>query len=251
MKRYFVKLAYDGGSYHGWQKQKNAITIQELITNVFQKYFRHNEINIVGCGRTDTGVHAKKYYFHFDNNEIDDIDKALYHINSLLPKDIVVFNIFKVNDKNHARYDARKRTYKYFISQNKSPFSYQHSWYINRSIDVSKMNKACCLLLENKDFTSFSKIHTDVKNNICDISYAKWTIDNDKIIFTISANRFLRNMVRAIVGTLIDIGLGKISYQEFENIILKKNRSLASSSAPAQGLFLFDIEYDDKITMII
>ena len=251
MKRYFVKLAYDGAAYHGWQKQKNASTIEEIITNVFQKYFRENKINIVGCGRTDTGVHAKKYYFHFDCKYIDDIDKAIYHINSLLPKDIVIFKIFEVYAESHARYDARKRTYKYFITNNKCPFSYKHSWYINRNIDILQMNKACRLLLENKDFTSFSKIHTDVKDNICNISHAKWTMENDKLVFEISSNRFLRNMVRAIVGTLVDIGLGKISYQGFEDIILSKNRDLASSSAPALGLFLFDIEYDDTINMHI
>ena len=247
MKRYFVKLAYDGGAYHGWQKQNNARTIEEIITNVFQKYFRENNINIVGCGRTDTGVHAKKYYFHFDYKQISDIQKAIYHINSLLPKDIVVFKIFEVKPKSHARYDARKRTYKYFISKNKCPFAFNHSWYINRNIDMGKMNKACSLLLKYKDFTSFSKIHTDVNNNICNISYVKWKIEDDLLTFEISSNRFLRNMVRAIVGTLVDVGLGKISFQDFEKIILAKNRALASSSTPALGLFLFNIEYDSKI----
>ncbi|MBC8396913.1 MAG: tRNA pseudouridine(38-40) synthase TruA [Flavobacteriales bacterium] len=245
-----MDLSYDGTNYHGWQNQPEAISVQSCIENALSLLIKA-ETPIYGAGRTDSGVHALKMYAHFDVTELINTDKLLHDLNSFLPKDISINNIYKVNLDSHARFDALSREYEYKISLIKNVFNNNRCYYIKNNLDIKLMNDACKILLNYTNFKCFSKTKTDVKTYNCDLKYAKWKLNDNELIFTIKANRFLRNMVRAIVGTLIDIGLGKISYQEFENIILKKNRSLASSSAPAQGLFLFDIEYDDKITMII
>ena len=244
MKRYFFKISYDGTSFFGWQKQPNQISIQETIESDLSKIHSLKEISIVGCGRTDTGVHAHEYFFHWDYKESIDKENIKYKLNKMLPKSISIHEITEVSIDMHARFSAVQRTYIYLIHASKNPFNAAHSWYINQELDISKMNKAAELLIGEKDFSSFAKTHTDVKNHICQLSYAKWTQKEDKISFEISANRFLRNMVRAIVGTCVDVGLNKLSIEQFEEIIDKKDRQSASTSAPALGLYLNKVKYE-------
>ena len=244
MKRYFFKISYDGTSFFGWQKQPNQISIQETIESDLSKIHSLEEISIVGCGRTDTGVHAHEYFFHWDYKESIDKENIKYKLNKMLPKSISIHEITEVPIDMHARFSAVQRTYIYLIHTSKNPFNAAKSWYINQDLDVSKMNEAAELLIGEKDFSSFAKIHTDVKNHICQLSYAKWTQKEDKISFEISANRFLRNMVRAIVGTCVDVGLNKLSIEQFEEIIKKKDRQSASTSAPALGLYLNNVKYE-------
>lgn len=247
-KRYFIRLSYNGRNYHGWQIQPNALTVQEILTKALSTILRE-EVEITGAGRTDTGVHASYFVAHFDSkcNDLDKDKKFIYKINGFLPRDIAIHKVYKVNNEAHARFDAISRTYHYYIHQQKDPFLTESSYYLPHKLDVDLMNKACELLLQFTDFTSFSKLHTDVKTNNCRIESALWEQDNYKLIFTIAADRFLRNMVRAIVGTLIDIGKHKISLEDFIQIIENKNRSDAGISAPAHGLFLTNITYDRNI----
>lgn len=244
MRRYFVHLAYKGTQYHGWQFQPNAITIQETLNKAFQTILRE-EINLVGAGRTDTGVHASNYYAHFDlhKSEISDTDKLVFKLNSILPNDIVIHKINVVDKDFHARFDATERIYKYYISQNKNIFQNDYCWQLYSKLDVEKMNAATKLLFKHNDFTSFSKLHTDVKTNNCTIKTAGWSIEKEFLVFTISADRFLRNMVRSIVGTLIEVGLNKMSIEQFNKVIQKKDRNAAGASVPAKGLFLTGITY--------
>jgi tRNA pseudouridine38-40 synthase len=241
--RYFIEFSYSGKYYYGYQIQPNKLSIQEMIESALSKILREN-IKTTGAGRTDTGVHAKKMFAHFDTDKA--ITKNLvYRLNSYLLQDIAIHNIFEVPDDFHARFNALYRTYEYYISLEKNPFRYDFAWTINRrNLDIDKMNEACEILFEYNDFTSFAKIGSDNKTNICKIYSAHWqTIDNG-LKFTISADRFLRNMVRSIVGTMVDIGTGKIQPEELQTIIDKKNRNAAGTSAPAQGLFLVDVGYD-------
>lgn len=218
------------------------------MNNALSTILREN-INVIGAGRTDTGVHASCFYAHFDlqNAEITDIDHLIFKLNNFLPKDIAVYDLFPVNPKAHSRFNAVSRTYKYFITKRKNPFKTEFSYYLYFTVDVEKMNKACEILFEYKDFTSFSKTQTQVKTNLCDIYKAEWVEREDEIIFTIQANRFLRNMVRAIVGTMLDIGRCKIDLNDFRNIIESKNRSKAGYSVPPNGLFLTDIVYPGEL----
>ena len=241
--RYFIKLAYNGTNYHGWQIQPNASSVQETL-NAALSVILNSEINIMGAGRTDTGVHAKEMFAHFDYEPKFEIKSTVHKLNSYLPKDIVIFEIFAVSDEAHARFDAKKRTYQYYISTYKDAFSQDESWYYHQNLDLDLMNQAAQLLLNHTDFQCFSKVNTDVNTFNCTISEAYWTQENDQLIFTISADRFLRNMVRAIVGTLVNIGLHKISLSDFNTIIENKNRNEAGFSVPAQGLYLTKIEYD-------
>lgn len=246
--RYFFQLSYKGTNYHGWQIQPNAISVQEVLTKSFSTVLRE-EIEITGAGRTDTGVHASYFIAHFEseNTNLVSDEKFLFKINSILPKDIAVSNIKLVKQYAHARFDATSRTYHYFIHNKKDPFLLESSYYLPKDLNIDLMNKACSILFNYTDFTSFSKLHTDVKTNNCKITEAFWLQDEHKIKFTITADRFLRNMVRAIVGTMIDIGLGKLVLDEFVQIIESKNRSEAGVSVPAQGLFLSNITYDKTI----
>jgi len=246
--KYFIQLSYKGTKYHGWQIQPNAESVQEVLVNSFSTVLRE-EIEITGAGRTDTGVHASYFVAHFESEKSSFVsdDKFLFKINSILPKDIAVHDIRVVNLDAHARFDASSRTYHYFIHNKKDPFLLESSYYLPKNLDVDIMNKACDILFDYKDFTSFSKLHTDVKTNNCKITEAIWSQEGHKIKFTITADRFLRNMVRAIVGTLIDVGLGKLSLDEFVRIIESKNRSEAGVSVPAHGLFLTNITYDKSI----
>lgn len=241
--RYFIELAYKGTNYHGWQYQPGADSIQETLNKSLSLLLK-TDIDIVGAGRTDTGVHAKQMYAHFDyENEID-TPQLIHKLNSFLPKDIVVYNIQKVADESHARFDALKRTYEYHIHTTKDVFENEGSYQFMLPLDIDKMNEACQLLFKYNDFECFSKVNTDVKTFNCVIFEAYWTRSGNKLVFTISADRFLRNMVRAIVGTMINIGTGKISLADFEKIIESKDRSQAGFSVPAHGLYLTKIEYE-------
>ena len=242
--RYFLKLSYKGTAYHGWQIQPNAQSVQEVLQNALQTVLR-SEISVVAAGRTDTGVHAKIMYAHFDLDNLPyEIQICIFKLNSLLPKDIAVIDIFTVAEDAHARFDAKKRTYEYHINQHKNPFDTEGSWYFRHTLDLELMNKAAEILLLKTDFESFSKVHTEVNNFRCKITKALWERSEDSLIFTISADRFLRNMVRAIVGTLINVGTHKITLAEFETIIDSKNRSEAGFSVPAHGLYLTAVDYD-------
>lgn len=245
INRFFFELSYDGTNYFGWQKQPDKISVQETIEKTLSRLFSGLEINIVGCGRTDTGVHASKYFIHVDLPNKFENDQLKYKLNGILPSDISIHSVFKVKEDTHARFDATRRTYHYFIHTEKNPFSDRFSLYFRRPLNIEEMNLAAELLIGEKDFSSFAKVNSDVKTHICAITFASWEqLENGQLRFTISANRFLRNMVRAIVGTLLEVGLGNITLADFERIIHKKNRCDASASAPAKALFLADIEYD-------
>ena len=241
--RYFIKLAYNGTHYHGWQCQPNASSVQETL-NKAVSVILNSEINLMGAGRTDTGVHATEMYAHFDFEKPFDLKSIVHKLNSYLPKDIVVYDIIPVPDEAHARFDATKRTYEYHINTFKDAFLQDGSWYFHKKLDLDSMNEASKLLFNHTDFQCFSKVNTDVNTFDCTIFEACWKEENNKIVFTISANRFLRNMVRAIVGTLVNVGLHKISLDDFNEIIKSKNREKAGFSVPAHGLYLTKIEYD-------
>lgn len=240
--RYFIKLAYNGSLYHGWQIQPNAASVQETLNKALTVLL-HSNISLMGAGRTDTGVHAREMYAHFDFETVFDIPKLIHKLNSYLPKDIVIYTIFQVNEEAHCRFDATKRTYEYHIHLFKDAFLHEQSWYVNQSLDIDLMNEAAQLLLNYTDFQCFSKVNTDVNTFDCSIYEAYWKKEDNKLIFTISANRFLRNMVRAIVGTLVNIGLHKINVADFIRIIESKNREKAGFSVPAHGLYLTKIVY--------
>lgn len=241
--RYLITFSYLGTNYHGWQIQPNGNTVQEEVNKALSVLCRE-EVSTTGAGRTDTGVHARMMTAHFDvNNPIADGAQFVYRINKLLPKDISVSGIKEVDGEFSARFSATERTYRYYITKDKNPFTLDVVAYINFDLDIELMNKAASSLFEYEDFTSFSKVNTDTKTNICKITHAEWKMEGDILVFTISANRFLRNMVRAIVGTLIDVGRKKISVADFRKIIESKDRCKASTSAPACGLFLEDIKY--------
>lgn len=244
MGRYFMRLAYRGAEFHGWQIQPNAVSVQGVVENAMSTVFRMN-IPIVGAGRTDTGVNARIMYAHFDyEDELPDKKRLLLSLNRLVGKDIAIHDIFQVADDAHARFDATERTYKYFVSFEKTPFLYPLSWFCPTRLDIARMNEASEILLTTDDFTSFAKLHSDAKTNICDVREAFWNIEhNHYAVFTISADRFLRNMVRAVVGTLVDVGRGKLSIDGFRNIITSKDRCSAGQSMPGEALFLWDIKY--------
>ena len=246
--RYFIYISYKGTSYHGWQVQPNSLTVQKLLDEALSTILSE-DISTTGAGRTDTGVHALIFCAHFDSvsPDLDTNNHLIHKLNSYLPKDISVASLRKVKADANARFSALSRTYKYFISKEKDPFSEDSSWYLHGDIKIKEMNEASALLLKYSDFTSFSKLHSDVKTNICKIYLAKWETNGIQLVFTIKADRFLRNMVRAIVGTMIELGLGKIDLRKFEDIIDSKDRCNAGKSAPAKGLFLTDIEYPDEI----
>jgi tRNA pseudouridine38-40 synthase len=246
--RYFLFISYKGTSYHGWQIQPNSLSVQQVLDDGLSVVL-NEKISTIGAGRTDAGVHASFFCAHFESliPDLDNKKNLIFRLNSYLPKDISMKSIRKVLPDAHARYSALSRTYKYYISRVKDPFYEDSSWYIHGNLDINIMNEACGLLLNHSDFTSFSKLHSDTKTNICSIYDAVWYSEDNRLIFRIRADRFLRNMVRAIVGTLVDVGRGKITATEFEKIIIARNRSNAGKSAPAKGLFLTDIAYPDHI----
>ncbi|WP_372948223.1 tRNA pseudouridine(38-40) synthase TruA [Mariniphaga sp.] len=243
MHRYFAQLSFKGTAYHGWQIQPNAISVQKVLEKAFSTILRE-EISVVGAGRTDTGVHASFYVLHFDvSEEIWDAQKLVFRLNSFLPPDIAVQKIWQVSKDAHARFSAISRTYHYYITTEKNPFQTETAYFYHGKLDVDKMNEAAKILFEYKDFTSFSRLHTDVKTNLCKIFHAEWEMEGEMLVFKIKADRFLRNMVRAIVGTLLEVGKAKLTLEGFRKIIEKKDRKAAGTSAPAQGLFLVDIAY--------
>jgi tRNA pseudouridine38-40 synthase len=257
MTRFFIQLCFKGTSFHGWQIQKNAISVQAILNEALSTIL-HEKVEVTGAGRTDTGVHAKFFIAHFDAENLDKIfneeftcldqtSKVIIGINSILPADIAVQRIFKVKPDAHSRFNAISRTYEYRIITAKNPFETDFAWFRYGFINLNSMNKAASMLLNYQDFTSFSKLHTDVKTNNCRIFSAHWQDKDGILIFTIKADRFLRNMVRAIVGTLVEVGNNKISPDDFGIIIESMNRSNAGASVPAHGLFLTAIEYPDSI----
>ena len=245
--RYFIQLSYNGTAYHGWQIQNNAITVQQVLNEKLSVILQE-DIYVVGAGRTDTGVHAEFYMAQFDvKKSIDDFNLFLNKINKLLPKDIAIQKIFKVSSEANTRFDATSRTYEYRITNVKNPFLTNFTWYNRLEYDIDLMNKAAKILFDYIDFTSFSKTGTQVKTNNCKIYFAEWRKEGNLLIFRIKADRFLRNMVRAIVGTLIEVGRGKLNVDDMKKIIESKNRSNAGLSVPAQGLFLTEIGYPDEL----
>lgn len=248
MNRYFIYLSYNGTAYCGWQIQPNGISVQEVLTNSLRTVFRNQEINIVGAGRTDAGVHAKEMVAHFDlPNPINDTITLCKKLNSFLPKDIALEKIVAVRSDAHARFDAISRQYEYHIVMYKNVFKNGFVTRTDTPLDFEKMNEAASILKDYTDFSCFSKMHTDVKTNNCVIKSAKWAQKYDEWIFTIKADRFLRNMVRAIVGTLFDVGKGKLSLEGFRKVIESRNRCNAGNSAPASGLYLVKVEYPDSV----
>ena len=243
-KKYFIELSYDGTTYHGWQIQPNGLTVQACLDQALSIYFRQ-DVNSLGCGRTDAGVHAKQFYAHFEVADLapEVVINATGGINALLPYSIAVKRIFEVNDTAHARFDAVARTYEYAIHFDKNPFKIDRSWLFKGNLDVHKMNAAAQQLLDFTDFSCFSKSKTQTFTNNCKIYTASFEQNEEGLVFTIKADRFLRNMVRAIVGTLILVGKGDIKAADVAEIIKGKNRSKAGQSVPACGLYLTKIEY--------
>jgi len=240
--RYFIELSYNGKNYHGWQIQPDAISVQQKVNRALSIMLQY-EISVVGAGRTDTGVHASQMFAHFDVDQKLD-ENAVFKLNSILPEDIVVRKIFSVDQEMHARFNALSRSYVYKICLGRDPFSLDFTWQIHsQKFDLNRMNEAAKLLLEYQDFESFSKVKTDVYTFNCDITKAVWIEKENELTFHISANRFLRNMVRAIVGTLLEVGSGKKTVEDFRKIIESKSRSKAGLSVPAKGLFLTAIKY--------
>lgn len=245
MGRYFLRLAYRGAPFHGWQVQPNAVSVQGEVEKAMSIVLR-TPISVVGAGRTDTGVNARTMYAHFDfEGELPEKGRLLVSLNRLLGRDIAVHDIIPVHVGAHARFDASERSYKYFVSFEKTPFFYPLSWHCPNGLDITLMNEAARLLLDTSDFTSFAKLHSDAKTNICKVTKAEWSFEGESFaVFSITADRFLRNMVRAIVGTLIDVGRGKLSLEGFRRIIERKDRCAAGQSMPGEALFLWDVKYD-------
>ena len=244
--RYFFEIAYHGANYNGWQSQQNAVGVQAIVENAMTKMFR-TEVHITGSGRTDTGVHCEQQFFHVDLDDKFDKENIIVRLNSFLPRDIAIHSIRQVKDDASARYDAIERTYRYQITRVKNPFLQGLSWYYFKDVEIENMNRAGAFMLGEHDFKCFSKVKTDVNHFVCDIRKAEWTERGEGLIFTISANRFLRGMVRAIVGTLLDVGTGKITHKEFVSIIQSKDRKQAGSNVPALGLYLEKVKYPARI----
>lgn len=246
--RYFIHLAYNGANYNGYQTQPGLPTVQETIEKALSTLLRQ-PVAIVGCGRTDTGVHASDYYAHFTLPETDTFDGRIdcqqltFKLNSFLPADLAIFDIFPVRDNAHARFDATARTYQYHVSDRRLPFRQGLYSRIYYRPDLDLMNQGAQILMEYEDFTSFAKLHTDVKTNICHLTQAHWDEVGDEWVFTIRSNRFLRNMVRSVTGTLLDVGRGKLSLDGLRQIVERKNRCAAGVSMPPQGLYLMKVEY--------
>ena len=241
--RRFIQLSYDGAAYHGWQKQPNARSVQQTLQEALSTLLQ-TDIEVVGAGRTDAGVSARMMVAHFETNKACDNEQLVYKLNKLLPHDIAVQRIWEVPDEMHARFSATSRTYHYYIHTRKDPFVRQYSWLVTFPLDFARMNEAASRLPDFDDFTSFSKVNTDTKTNLCNVTEARWTQEGENTWrFTITANRFLRNMVRAIVGTLIEVGRGRMTVDEFCQVIEQRNRCSAGDSVPGHALFLVDVSY--------
>ena len=245
--RYFFEIAFNGKPYHGWQIQENAITVQQIVQEKLQLIYKNEKPIVTGCGRTDAGVHAEQFFFHVDISTIVNLDKCCFQINNMLPNEIQLKNIYLVKDDAHARFDALSRTYEYRFTTLKSPFNTGFVAYTSGKINVNSMNECCEMIKGKHDFTSFSKTNTDVNHFFCEILEAEWIKKDEQIIFRVKANRFLRNMVRALVGTMVLVGKEKISSSDFEKIMMSKDRTNAGPSAKAHGLFLTNISYPNQI----
>lgn len=239
-----MHLAYKGAAFHGWQSQPNAVSVQSTIEDALERYMRQ-PVQIVGAGRTDAGVNARMMIAHLDLDiEPDDCARLVSALNAMVGRDIVIYGLHPVASDAHARFDAVSRTYHYYAHTRKSPFTHDLSWLASPELDFEAMNEAASLMLGRRDFTSFSKLHTDTRTNICDLREARWEqIDADNWCFVITADRFLRNMVRAVVGTLVDVGRGKLSPEDVMKIIEKQDRCAAGTSMPAHTLFLWQVDY--------
>jgi len=252
MSRYFIHMAYDGTAYCGWQIQPNEKTVQQVMEHALSTILRQ-EISVTGAGRTDTGVHASHFVAHFDVEDADQKSLAfdpsseefVFKLNRFLPPDIVVYKITPVSSDKHARFSATYRSYHYHISSIKPLYTRKYSLHIYGRLDLAAIEECCSIILKTTDFTSFAKLHSDVQTNNCNVMFAQWKEEEQGYLFEIRADRFLRNMVRSLTGTLLDVGQGKISVQEFQDIVDAKDRSKAGQSAPARGLFLVDIGYED------
>jgi tRNA pseudouridine38-40 synthase len=245
--RYFLTLAYNGTSFHGWQRQPNATSVQQTLEEALTTLLR-KPIAITGAGRTDTGVHAKEMMAHFEGDlSLEEEENLPYLINRFLQEEIVIYRLDKVKADAHARFDATARTYEYHLGFQKNPFKQQLYYYFHQPVSLEKMSEAAQILLEYEDFEAFAKTHSDVKTFLCNVTRADWESTAEGAIFTITANRFLRNMVRAIVGTLLEIGTGKIEVADMHKIIQSKNRGEAGFSVPAAGLYLTEIQYPKSI----
>ena len=248
--RYFLRFAYDGTAFHGSQRQPNGVTVQETMEQALALIFRE-EVQLTFAGRTDAGVHAHEMYAHFDIGDEAmrrESERLVFRLNGILPDSIAIFDIYPVKENAHARFDAVRRTYEYHIIDHKDPFLYKQATRVRPGLDFAAMNESAKLLIGKQDFASFCRTNTDVKTTICDLKQAEWKeLDNGHAVFTISADRFLRNMVRAVVGTLFEVGRGKMTKEQFAEVITQHNRCAAGDSAPAEGLFLTHIEYPEEI----
>jgi len=250
MPRYFIHMAYNGSRYHGYQIQPHSDSVQQTLEQCLSLKMGHT-VAITGCGRTDTGVHARNYYAHFDSEyEITDVEVLANQLNAFLPNDIVIYRIWPVSPEAHARFSALSRTYHYYITRTKNPFHIDDAFFLYGDLDVPKMQEAAEILFDYEDFTSFSKVHTQVKTNNCHIMEARWFEQDDLLVFRVKADRFLRNMVRAIVGTLLEIGKGRMTLDEFRAVIERKDRCEAGTSVPAHALFLEEVDYPDDIVAL-
>lgn len=245
--RYFIELSYNGSNFHGWQIQPNAVTVQETIENSLQVLLKNKNLKLVGAGRTDTGVHASQMFAHFDSDPDFEIKNLIFKLNSFLGKNIVIKDIVRVHDDSHARFDASLREYKYYLTTIKDVYNPDTKYYFTKKLDFQRINKALDIIKNNTNFKSFCRSKTDVTNYECVIYNFDYELNNSDLIFRISANRFLRNMVRAIIGTILDVGLCKVSLEELKDIINKSNRIYAGPSVPAHGLFLTKVEYPENI----
>lgn len=244
--RHFFEIAYNGRNYNGWQSQTNAVGVQAVVENALTKLLGE-DISIVGSGRTDTGVHCEQQFFHADIEKEFNPKQLVLRLNSLLPKDIAIHSIRQVKPTASARYDALERTYRYEITRKKNPFLEGLAWHYFKPMDMQTMNRAAALLVGEHDFECFSKVKTDVNHFLCDVKKAVWKEDGDRIYFTIAANRFLRGMVRAIVGTLLDVGSGKKTVKDFQNIIQSRDRKQAGANVPSHGLYLSRVKYPSGV----
>ena len=248
--RYFLRFAYDGTAFHGSQRQPNGVTVQETMEQALALIFRE-EVQLTFAGRTDAGVHAHEMYAHFDIGDEEmrqEGERLVFRLNGILPDSIAIFDIYPVKENAHARFDAVRRTYEYHIIDHKDPFLCKQATRVRPGLDFAAMNESAKLLIGKQDFASFCRTNTDVKTTICDLKQAEWKeLDNGHAVFTISADRFLRNMVRAVVGTLFEVGRSKMTKEQFAEVITQHNRCAAGDSAPAEGLFLTHIEYPEEI----
>ena len=248
--RYFLRFAYDGTAFHGSQRQPNGVTVQETMEQALALIFRE-EVQLTFAGRTDAGVHAHEMYAHFDIGDEEmrrEGERLVFRLNGILPDSIAIFDIYHVKENAHARFDAVRRTYEYHIIDHKDPFLCKQATRVRPGLDFAAMNESAKLLIGKQDFASFCRTNTDVKTTICDLKQAEWKeLDNGHAVFTISADRFLRNMVRAVVGTLFEVGRSKMTKEQFAEVITQHNRCAAGDSAPAEGLFLTHIEYPEEI----